>query len=259
LERRRHLAELDRRNWHLWVLSLGISLALALGILAFFFPVIQWGVVRIDFARLHNLPQLVVGQFVLVILAAAYILVKQRELNELRSFLISTYAQVPPDRDAYALDPLTGTLDRRALSDILQLESARANRYRTSFCLVLCDVREFSKVNAREGHLAADLVLKELAELLRATVRRTDLVMRYGPDEFLCLLPATDQEGGRLFSARVVKALARSRRLAKYTLDFGSAAYFPKATLDGVVAEAEQDLDRKRAKPSLAVAASGHS
>jgi diguanylate cyclase (GGDEF)-like protein len=146
-------------------------------------------------------------------------------------------------------------LDRRALPDILQLESARANRYRTSFCVVLCDIRGFGKINAQEGHLAADMVLKEVAELLRVTVRRTDLVMRYGPDEFLCLLPATNQEGGRLFTNRVAKALAHSRHLAHYALDFGSAAYSPKAAPDQVVAEAERDLEETMAAPAAAVAA----
>jgi diguanylate cyclase (GGDEF)-like protein len=255
LERRRQLAAIDRRNWDLWVVSLGISAALTLGMLAFFFPAIHWGIVEFDFQRLHDLPQLVVGQCVLVVLAAAYVLVKQRELNELRSSLISTYAQVPAGREAYPLDPLTGVLDRRALVDILQLESARANRYRTSFCVVLCDIRGFGKINAQEGHLAADVVLRELAELLRVTVRRTDLVMRYGPDEFLCLLPATDQEGGRLFTNRVAKALAHSHRLAQYTLDFGSAAYSPKTTPDEVVAEAERDLEQRIAAPVAALAA----
>jgi diguanylate cyclase (GGDEF)-like protein len=243
LERRRQLAAIDRRNWDLWVVSLGISAALTLGMLAFFFPAIHWGIVEFDFQRLHDLPQLVVGQCVLVVLAAAYVLVKQRELNELRSSLISTYAQVPAGREAYPLDPLTGVLDRRALVDILQLESARANRYRTSFCVVLCDIRGFGKINAQEGHLAADVVLRELAELLR------------GPDEFLCLLPATDQEGGRLFTNRVAKALAHSHRLAQYTLDFGSAAYSPKTTPDEVVAEAERDLEQRIAAPVAALAA----
>lgn len=255
MERRRQLAEIDRRNWDLWILSLGISVALTLGMLAFFFPAIHWGIIEFDFQRLHDLPQLVVGQSVLVVLAAAYVLVKQRELNELRSFLVSTYAQVPAGRDAYPLDPLTGVLDRRALPDILQLESARANRYRTSFCVVLCDIRGFGRINALEGHLAADMVLKEVAELLRATVRRTDLVMRYGPDEFLCLLPATNQEGGRLFTNRMAKALAHSRHLAQYTLDFGSAPYSAGTTPDEVVTEAERDLERKLAASAAAVAA----
>lgn len=255
MERRRQLAEIDRKNWDLWILSLGISVALTLGILAFFFPAIHWGIIEFDFQRLHDLPQLVVGQCVLVVLAATYVILKQRELNELRSFLISTYAQVPADRDAYPLDSLTGVLDRRALPDILQLESARANRYRTSFCVVLCDIRGFGKINVQEGHLAADIVLRELAELLRMTVRRTDLVMRYGPDEFLCLLPATDQEGGRLFTNRVAKALAHSRHLAQCTLDFGSAAYSPKVTPDRVVAQAERDLEQKIATSAAAVAA----
>ncbi len=244
---RGELARLDRRTWQPWVLSLTVTLALALGVVALFYPAMKWRVFTIVEARLIDvLPQLIVGLMALVFLEAIYIIVKQRELNDLRNSIMAMYDDSRPLAVAFTRDPLTGALDRRALPDVLKRETTWVDRYRTPLCLVLFNIREFKRVNEKEGNLAGDLVLKELAQALHATVRQTDTILRYGPDQFLCFLPRTDLVGAEAFTRRVSTACQRSGRLRGLILDLGSAVYEAGKNSDATLAHAEQDLAARR-------------
>jgi len=251
----RQLAELDQRSWQLTALSLAISLLLALAIGVFFYPSLRWGVNRIE-AHLAVLPQLVLGLLTLVFLTSVYIVTKQRELAELRGFIISTYAETAISREKYPADALTGVLDRSSLPDILKRETARADRYDIPLCLALFDIRAFRKVNEREGNLGGDQILKELARAILKTARQTDIVARYGPDQFLCFLPGTELQGGEAFTRRIVTASQQSSRCRALTLDFGLAVYRTQMDAERVLTDAEKDLEAKRAPKEAASAIS---
>lgn len=246
---RKELLQLDKRSWHLLALSLSITIFLALGIAAFFFPVMKWRVFAFDVRIVRILPQLTVGLLVLVILQASYIVGKQRELNELRNLIITRYSEIAALGADCPKDPLTGVLARRALPEVLQRESTWVDRYRIPLCLVLFDIRDFSKINTKEGNLAGDLVLKDLAQAIQATVRQTDSVLRYGPDEFLCILPRTDLAGGNAFTKRVGKECERLGRLRDLTLDIGTAVYEAGMDVNAVCVDAERDLSRRKGAP----------
>jgi two-component system cell cycle response regulator len=102
-------------------------------------------------------------------------------------------------------DPLTGLLNRRALSDKLQQEVERAARYGTVLTCVMIDIDHFKAANDRHGHQAGDRVLVQFAELLRREQRSVDVVARYGGEEFVVLLPETGSAGARLFAERVLR------------------------------------------------------
>lgn len=86
-------------------------------------------------------------------------------------------------------DPLTGLLNRRAFFEIFEKEVARARRQQSSLGLLMVDLDHFKQINDRYGHPAGDAVLREAARRLRARVRSTDIVGRYGGEEFVLALP----------------------------------------------------------------------
>src|SRR5256712_3315722 len=247
-ELRRERAQMARRVWRLWALSITVPLVLALAILVFFYPALKWRVYTLEPRVLEVLPQLILGLLALVVLESVYIIVKARELMELRNFILTIAADADRLSADYPWDTLTGVLDRRALPDIFQRETSWVDRYRIPLCLVLFDIREFSKINDKEGNLAGDVVLKELARTLQVTVRRSDSILRYGPDEFLCLLPRTDVEGGEAFTRRLGAACRASSRLRDIIVDSGLAVYEAGRDPNAILAEAESILAVKREK-----------
>jgi diguanylate cyclase (GGDEF)-like protein len=175
-----------------------------------------------------------------------------RESRELREFVLAISEETGRATGEYPHDALTGVFDRRALPDILKRETTWVDRYRVPLCMVLADIRDFGKLNETQGNMAGDLVLKDLAHALRGTVRQTDSLLRYGADEFLCLLPRTDSEGGAAFTGRVRQTCERSPRLRGFIIDFGVAVYAAGKDPNAVLANAEGQLaaQRSSSRPS---------
>lgn len=97
-------------------------------------------------------------------------------------------------RAASVTDPLTGLANRRGAHDALQAETRAYLETGESFCLILLDIDHFKAVNDTHGHDVGDEVLVDFAARLSGAVRDTDLVARWGGEEFLVLLPQTEQE-----------------------------------------------------------------
>jgi diguanylate cyclase (GGDEF)-like protein len=97
----------------------------------------------------------------------------------------------------YNKDPMTGALTRRSLERVMinQLEISRATE--TPFCLLMCDVDHFKQINDNHGHTVGDRAIVQFATTLREHLRQSDLMFRFGGDEFLLMLPATPYAQGR--------------------------------------------------------------
>lgn len=95
-----------------------------------------------------------------------------------------------------AHDELTGIWNRWRMIELLNAEMQRVQRHGGVFSLILFDVDHFKRVNDRYGHDAGDTVLKTLAALANQRLRRVDALARWGGEEFLVLLPATDEASG---------------------------------------------------------------
>src|SRR5262249_36897483 len=107
-------------------------------------------------------------------------------------------------------DPLTQAMNRRGLEEAFRIETARATRYESPLVLAMLDLDDFKKLNDSLGHVAGDRALVHLAQIMKATLRPTDLLARLGGEEFTVLFPATGLEEAALATERLQKELARS-------------------------------------------------
>lgn len=108
-------------------------------------------------------------------------------------------------------DALTGLPNRTALEEELAREEARCRRFGTRAAVLLLDVVGLKGVNDHYGHLAGDEVLRAVGRALRETARASDVVGRWGGDEFLTILPGTDFPGAQTFLSRVRQGLREVR------------------------------------------------
>ena len=106
-------------------------------------------------------------------------------------------------------DTLTGLYNRRYFQQILDYEFNRAKRYHQPISLIFLDVDHFKAINDTYGHPVGDLFLKQIANKFSSLFRTTDLPARFAGDEFVAILPATNQEGSTILAKRVLEALGQ--------------------------------------------------
>ncbi|MBN2795724.1 MAG: diguanylate cyclase [Clostridia bacterium] len=104
-------------------------------------------------------------------------------------------------------DSLTGVSNRRKFEDLLDNELKRSKRYFSDFCLIILDVDDFKNINDRYGHNKGDDVLKGVAELLKSHVRASDVVARWGGDEFVIMIVESDLENSKKIAEKIRKAI----------------------------------------------------
>jgi diguanylate cyclase (GGDEF)-like protein len=107
-------------------------------------------------------------------------------------------------------DPLTGLYNKRFFTELVAMEMAVASRYEISSSILLIDLDHFKRVNDTHGHLAGDEVIRIISSVIRRNVRRTDVVARFGGEEFVVFLPHTNLEGALTAANRVRRIIAES-------------------------------------------------
>lgn len=144
---------------------------------------------------------------------------RTRPFNETETPLLETVATTlaHPLRNALlyrdavkaaACDPLTGVSNRASLEAMLEREVGLARRYDTPLSVIMLDVDRFKHINDTFGHLVGDSVLKALVRYVSACVRDSDLMFRYGGEEFVIVLSNTSSEGAALLAERIRTAVA---------------------------------------------------
>jgi len=106
-------------------------------------------------------------------------------------------------------DELTGMYNRRAIMRLLEEEFMRARRFGYPLSVAMVDLDHFKRVNDAYGHLSGDIVLEEVAQVLKESVRRFDVLGRYGGEEFLCILPVTAGRGAFVSGERIRKQVKK--------------------------------------------------
>lgn len=101
------------------------------------------------------------------------------------------------------VDGLTQVFNRRYFVETLEREIGRALRYRRELSLIMFDIDRFKSVNDNFGHLAGDQVLKHLAFVVKAKIRREDVLARYGGEEFAIILPEIDRTSALAFAEKI--------------------------------------------------------
>ncbi len=142
-------------------------------------------------------------------------------------------------RTAAATDPLTGVANRRAWEAEAERNLARAARTGEPLTFAILDLDDFKEVNDRQGHGAGDALLRDLTAGWAARLRRADLLGRYGGDEFVLCLPATDERG----AWEILEQLAATHSFA---WSAGVTAARPGDTLSAVLGRADTDLYLKK-------------
>ena len=152
------------------------------------------------------------------------------------------------------VDALTGLANRRRAEDALVGELARAERFGSPLAVILADLDGFKGVNDRYGHPTGDAALREFAAVLEQALRAFDVAARWGGEEFMIILPATDAAGAAHVAERIRASFARQSILTPEatpitsTASFGVAEYPAATSAAALIAAADAALyEAKRA------------
>jgi diguanylate cyclase (GGDEF)-like protein len=154
--------------------------------------------------------------------------------------------------DASSQDYLTGAFNRRALDIVLLREIRLVRRHGFPLSLVMLDIDRFKEVNTRHGHLVGDKVIQRMVACIQSSMRSSDLVFRYGGEEFVLLLSNTDSDGACHLAEKIRVAVAELRHPAEaddiaITLSLGVASHAPGDDAQQLLARADAALrDAKR-------------
>jgi diguanylate cyclase (GGDEF)-like protein len=138
------------------------------------------------------------------------------------------------------MDDLTGLYNHRYLEQAIDREIKRAQRYDSSFCLLFIDLDDFKPINDKYGHLAGSQVLREVAQILKSTLRDVDLVFRYGGDEFVILLIESDARNGLKTAQRIRERIQHTG----FSVGGGATAHVTASIGVAAFPEHAQEKDR---------------
>ncbi len=120
------------------------------------------------------------------------------------------------------IDSLTGFYNRKKIENLLNQEVERASRYKKDLSLLFIDLDNFKEINDTYGHLTGDKVIKEVAQIIKEEIRRTDFVGRFGGEEFLVVLPETRPSEALKVANRIRKRVEDKRTgVGRITVSIG--------------------------------------
>ncbi|SHH20895.1 diguanylate cyclase [Thermosipho atlanticus] len=156
---------------------------------------------------------------------------KKALMGILKKFEVLEYSFVTVIKSIIArlrslIDPLTKLYTRYFVNEKLEQIFVQSKRFNMNFSVVMCDVDHFKLINDKYGHLMGDEVLKQVANVLKENLRKSDVLGRFGGEEFIILLPNTTSEVAREISERLRRKIEELNEFPqKITLSFGVASY----------------------------------
>lgn len=149
-------------------------------------------------------------------------------------------------------DSLTGLHNRAWMDEIFPSQLELSEKIGQHVSLLVLDVDFFKLVNDTHGHLVGDAVLSNVGRVMQHNLRNTDLSVRYGGEEFVVLMPATDAAKARITAERLRKKIAASHvslpdgGKTSVTVSIGIAEWFPGQRIDELIGQADQALYRAK-------------
>jgi diguanylate cyclase (GGDEF)-like protein len=147
-------------------------------------------------------------------------------------------------------DPLTGLYNRLKFDKEMTGEILRSDRYRSSFSLVVFDIDKFKQINDMHGHQTGDKVLVQLSRLALSLIRSTDLLARWGGEEFVVLVPGGDGEMASQVAEKLRNGIGHDvfDDVGTVTCSFGVAQYVEGDTAEALIGRADGALYRAKLK-----------
>jgi diguanylate cyclase (GGDEF)-like protein len=134
------------------------------------------------------------------------------------------------ERTLASIDPLTGAHNRRAFFDIAEHELNRSHRYEHPTTIAYIDLDNFKAINDRLGHTVGDNLLVTVTKTIASNIRNTDILSRFGGDEFVILLPETKTDAAAAFLGKIQNQLNQAMAAKNWPVSFSIGAItYPKA------------------------------
>jgi len=155
--------------------------------------------------------------------------------------------------NASVRDPLTGVNNRSSFREVLDREVDLSRRHGVPLSLIMLDVDRFKSINDKHGHVVGDMALKSIANCMRSCIRESDILFRYGGEEFCIALANTNLAGARKLAERVRRALeilvVRTSGVRLHvTASFGVATLSEDDDAAHLVEKADHSLYRAKAQ-----------
>lgn len=172
------------------------------------------------------------------------------EYSRQRAFKILQKLNQQFERQA-RLDPLSGLQNRRGMLEKLEYEQQRSKRSQKSMTLMMCDIDHFKRINDQHGHETGDLVIKQIAQLFAQGLRAQDTIARWGGEEFLFMLPETDQKQAYVLAEKLRNKIANTlfcqpQKELNITVSIGIYQLKGTDSIDQAIGYADDNLFRAK-------------
>lgn len=198
---------------------------------------------------------LVLTSFTPVCIFVAYMAEKENRQQTLLQAAFINIEKVTREREiaikqlehVAATDELTGLPNRRSMRAMLEHQMQRFLRYKSPFCVLMIDVDHFKLVNDKYGHQSGDDVLVHIAEVMKSTLRTSDILARWGGEEFIVMLPDTSLNDATEIAKRLCNEVEKSylvisQKKLYFTISAGLTQTVKQSSIDEIIQSADRML-----------------